>query len=623
MENTAPTIEDKDFAKLQELGCFKNRPFYSSSEALGLKEVSEEKLKQEPCYKTLLFIKDMLDIALNKPTKQNSFDPMSALKSEEGVTLERTLMPEDITPEQAGILFRNLERIESFYIKAIIVDVLWVSRKLKGKENRIVAEVAAEAYFNLVNYMPKPRGKLIDSHRHIHLTRYTTIMLSLKQDEKLFDKLMGLFERKEFFKIEKNGRFIVSLGNSINRIKKISPDKIKLALEKYVEIYKISNPHCSSVWDESNIWSTGVNLSNKAKNLDYESYFKEQIGNAWCDMAKLFKGNPSNGTEYLKEAILAYKNIPNKKDKVEKLKQELAEVEKKIPSNANLRIYVELKLKEPMELMAAELSGLKFEECLSKLITLCIDCLYETYDYIMKTKPESPFVNVILDKRTSYTDNGKTIHNAKPEKAVVFHNLDVLLSIIRVLIKKGLEIINKEHSFSKEEILNLIKKSSFIPDNHHKYFANGLYYFLHNEMLEAVSLLVPQIENSLRYISGSPIIVRDDLTEKEKIGIHELFESCVKKEILDEKFQFYLENIFVHPKYSLRQNIAHGEADDTIGNRRSSYCCLLLILFLVLKPTGILKIKCTESEKLLKMLNNALICGIKDLNDSLAKGMYH
>ncbi|MDR3195354.1 MAG: hypothetical protein LBT58_00945, partial [Endomicrobium sp.] len=247
MENTAPGIEDKDFAKLQELGCFKNRPFLSS-EALGLKEIGEEKLKKESCYKTLLFIKDILDIALNKPTEQNPFDPtygryylsaklnkptkknpfdpMNAAKNPKGVTLERTLLPEDITPDQAEILFRNLEIVESFYIKARIADVLWVSRKLKCKNNRrIVAEKAAEAYFNLVNYMP-PYGTLIYSRRYVHLIRYTTIMLSLEQDEKLFGKLMDLFERKEFFKIDKNGRFIIYLGKSICRIKEVSQDKI-------------------------------------------------------------------------------------------------------------------------------------------------------------------------------------------------------------------------------------------------------------------------------------------------------------------------------------------------------------------------------------------------------------
>jgi hypothetical protein len=65
MENTVPP-EDKDFVRLQELEYFKNRPFklpiLKSEEVLGLPEANEEKLKQESCYKTLLLLKDILDI---------------------------------------------------------------------------------------------------------------------------------------------------------------------------------------------------------------------------------------------------------------------------------------------------------------------------------------------------------------------------------------------------------------------------------------------------------------------------------------------------------------------------------------------------------------------------------
>jgi hypothetical protein len=141
-------------------------------------------------------------------------------------------------------------------------------------------------------------------------------------------------------------------------------------------------------------------------------------------------------------------------------------------------------------------------------------------------------------------------------------------------------------------------------------------------MLEAVSLLVPQIENSLRYISESPNIVQHDLTEKEKIDISQLFESCAEKKILDEKFRFYLENILVHPIYSLRHNIAHGQADDTIGNKDSSYVACMLILFLVLNPTGVLKTKCDESEKLDSMLSQIVSDSINQLLDGLSKSLW-
>jgi hypothetical protein len=142
-------------------------------------------------------------------------------------------------------------------------------------------------------------------------------------------------------------------------------------------------------------------------------------------------------------------------------------------------------------------------------------------------------------------------------------------------------------------------------------------------MLEAVNLLILQIENSLRHISGSSSIIRNDLTEKETIDIQKLFELCVEKEVLDKKFQFCLENILVHQPYSLRHDIAHGEADDTIGDRDSSYVACILILFLVLnKSTGALKTKCDESEKLNSMLSKIVRDAIKQSLNGLSNSLW-
>jgi hypothetical protein len=109
MENTTTVIEDKDFVRLEELRCFKNRPFKSSKseEVLGLHELTEKRLKQKSCYKTLSFLKDILDIPF-------SYDKGKYVPLMSGVIdgeFHRTLLPEDITPEQAEILFSVFKRI--------------------------------------------------------------------------------------------------------------------------------------------------------------------------------------------------------------------------------------------------------------------------------------------------------------------------------------------------------------------------------------------------------------------------------------------------------------------------------------------------------------------------------
>jgi hypothetical protein len=587
-------VEDKDFVRLQELGYLKNRPFkiLIPEKVFGLSKADEEKLKQESCYETLSLLKDILDISFS------------------------TLLPEDITPEQAKILFRNLERIESFYIKAKVADILFASKKICGRDNLTVAEEAIKAYFDSANYI---LHKFEYSYLYAskQLERAATITLSLgKSEDILFNKLM------EFFKEGKSCILIISLGEIICGIKNLSVDKINLALEEYVKIFKICNPKDTLLISGSDIWATGIKLSKKAKNLNLEHYFNKQKGDAHCGMAERFRPSPFLRIDHIKRAILCFRGVPEMKDKIEQLNKELVvseEVEKQVQSNTGVRYCVGLNLKEPIELLEKELSVLKFEECLSKLANLCIDCLYENYDCITKTKSESPLFNRLGAK---YYNDGKLVYNANSEEKNEFLNLNVLFRLIAILINEGLKIINKEHSFSPNTLFDLVKDSPFIPRDRFDFFSKGLNYFLHNEMLEAVSLLVPQIENSLRHISRRPRIIRNDLTEKEKIDIHDLFKLCVEEKVLDEKFQFYLKNILVCQPYSLRHNIAHGEINNTIGNRDSSYVACILILFLVLEPTKVLKTKCDESEKLNSMLSKIISDAIKRSLDGLSKSLW-
>jgi hypothetical protein len=332
MENLY-SIEDKDFVRLQELGYLKNRPFKfpTPEEVFGLLEADEEKLKQESCYKTLSLLKDMLRISFRYDKGKYVTVPfMSCVIDGE---FHSTLLPKNITPEQAEILFRNLERIESFYIKAKVADILFVSKKICDKDKLTAAEIAIEAYFNSVDYF---LHKIINRkylNASTHLERAATITLSLgkreeilfnKLEEILFNKLMEFFKREEFFKEDKSCVLITSLGKIICRIKNLSADKISLALEEYVKIFKISNPADTLLVTGRgrNIWDIGVKLSKKAKNLNYERYFNKQKGDAHCGMAECFCKNPYKRGYHIKNAIRYYRNVPEMKDKREQLKNE-------------------------------------------------------------------------------------------------------------------------------------------------------------------------------------------------------------------------------------------------------------------------------------------------------------
>lgn len=62
------------------------------------------------------------------------------------------------------------------------------------------------------------------------------------------------------------------------------------------------------------------------------------------------------------------------------------------------------------------------------------------------------------------------------------------------------QIIASEHPVSNDSVLELLRDSPFIPMGHGYIYARAICHFLGGEYLEAVSLLTPQLENSLRHV---------------------------------------------------------------------------------------------------------------------------
>jgi hypothetical protein len=82
-----------------------------------------------------------------------------------------------------------LERIESFYITAKVADILFVPKKIRGRDNLTVAEIAIEAYFNSACYILHNRYDLFKYpflYAFKQLARAATITLSLNEKKRFY-----------------------------------------------------------------------------------------------------------------------------------------------------------------------------------------------------------------------------------------------------------------------------------------------------------------------------------------------------------------------------------------------------------------------------------------------------
>ena len=165
--------------------------------------------------------------------------------------------------------------------------------------------------------------------------------------------------------------------------------------------------------------------------------------------------------------------------------------------------------------------------------------------------------------------------------------------VIRIImldpVIQGLEIIRKEYNNIKEDDWMIILQQSIIPQERLKSFSEGFYNWFHKNNIAALSILLPQFENLIRYLiqdSKDTAVYRN----KEKKQEEESFKNNFNNEIIENKlgqdlvFRFKV-LLFADGGFNLRNNIEHGLlADEDFSNPKSDYRVLFMlkvVLFLV------------------------------------------
>lgn len=130
--------------------------------------------------------------------------------------------------------------------------------------------------------------------------------------------------------------------------------------------------------------------------------------------------------------------------------------------------------------------------------------------------------------------------------------------------------INLEHSVPINDILSIVSHSPFIPPGREYLFAKGLYAGLIGDFITSIHVLIPQIENSIRYIMWQRGIIPSGLDDNGIQNEHNLNSTLYRPEItyiFDESTLFDLKCLLVERAGSnLRNLMAHGLIDDVYFN---------------------------------------------------------
>lgn len=154
--------------------------------------------------------------------------------------------------------------------------------------------------------------------------------------------------------------------------------------------------------------------------------------------------------------------------------------------------------------------------------------------------------------------------------------------------------ILREHTVEIEDLMSLVCDNSFVPRGRELFFARGLQAGFSGDFVAAVHLLVPQIENSIRYVLEQHGIIASGLDDEgiqderdlnRTLRLPEFADPL--KEVFGEHLVFDLRGLLIERYGSnLRNDLAHGLLDyDSLNSIPSIYmwwltlrlCCLPII----------------------------------------------
>jgi hypothetical protein len=168
-----------------------------------------------------------------------------------------------------------------------------------------------------------------------------------------------------------------------------------------------------------------------------------------------------------------------------------------------------------------------------------------------------------------------------------FHRLFKTQSII----EPARHQIILEHNPQLSDLIPIVYDNAFVPENREMIFAKGLLHGLEGDFVEAVHLLIPQIENSIRFLLRKRGVVTSSINSngiQNERNLNDTLSTSEIEEIFGKDIIFDLQGLLVE-KFgaNLRHSMAHGLMDYvSFFNIQVSYlwaltlklCCWPLII---------------------------------------------
>lgn len=305
---------------------------------------------------------------------------------------------------------------------------------------------------------------------------------------------------------------------------------------------------------------------------------------------------------HIEKAIEAFRRIGKTKERVEELHQLLIEYQQKALTEMTAVFTEEVNLTESVERARKEVSEKTLHDALLTLAAMGVSPKVEQLrkqvqenagKFFFYNLVSEVFVNekgkVIARKPSMDSSDPKEVEEAT--RAEMFRWAKVYQQVhAQGVVEPARYQINLEHNVRLDDWLPIVSHNPLIPPNREYIYAKGLHAGLKGDFLVAVHLLIPQLENSVRYLLNHRGIITSKLDDEgiqDEKDLNTLLYSNEVKSVFSENILFDLQGLLINRfGANFRNLMAHGLIDsDVFSSLQMSYlwwltlhlCCLPIL----------------------------------------------
>lgn len=484
----------------------------------------------------------------------------------------------NLTDEHLDFLATIAHDVSDPELQARVADILWVRRR-----DYRMAQLAVTAYIQSAKELEDPEkwNKCFDrierALRLAHKIKY--------QEDAVVAYIEAVLDR---YNGEDPLWLSAKLMELLQEHQLSEPTKYSVLAEKAAKLAESAHDwrRARAYWEIKARWH-GIEKDGEkeraASMLAAETYVKEAQDTLEQNSLPYL-----TASHHLEKAIEAFRNVRGKKEETLAAKVRAEEVHKllikyqKESTNELITISSEgVDISQNVEQARARVRGQEFHDALFSLALLVaptkVSYLRQEVQQMARDYALSDLFPVVL-----INEMGKVI--AKQPGSVLSDDFNEAEATTRfemyrsavfyqsfkaqAFIEPARYQINLEHSVRVKDLLSIISHSPFVPPEREYLFAKGLYAGLTGDFFTSTHILIPQIENSVRYLlkkQGLRTSGHDKGIQNEHYLTSILYPSKYPEitSIFDEDTLFDLQGLLVeHSGSNLRNCMAHGLIND-------------------------------------------------------------